>query len=203
MARDRGDANLRRRRGTRAERTRILVVTEGLETEPQYFKGLARTLRATGVEVSTSKVVGLGETPARLVREAAERAGLVRSRRRIEDYDQAWCVLDVDTHETLEEALREAGRLGIRMAVTNPCFELWLLWHFEEVSGHVTVKDLRARLAYHRVTKHLPPGFPYRAYQDAVLRAHATGACQASGVPENPGSGVCELVTVIRTGSRE
>ncbi len=142
----------------------------------------------------------MGETPARLVREAAERAGLVRSRRRIEDYDQVWCVLDVDTHETLEEALREAGRLGIHMAVTNPCFELWLLWHFEEVSRHVTAKGLRERLAHHRVTKHLPPGFPYTAYHDAVLRAHARGACQASRVPENPGSGVCELVTVIEQG---
>ncbi len=121
MPRDRGDASLRRKRVTRLERARILIVTEGEETEPQYFKGLARALRATGVNVNAI-VFGSGESPARLVREAAERSGLSPGRRRSAEYDAVWCVVDVDTHETLEDALREAQRLGIRLAISNPCF---------------------------------------------------------------------------------
>jgi len=40
VARERGRANLGRKRGTRTERLRVLIVTEGEKTEPQYFVGL-------------------------------------------------------------------------------------------------------------------------------------------------------------------
>src|SRR3954454_12464759 len=116
-SRRRGSTDLARRRQTRRERLRLLVVAEGEETEPEYFRGLAKFLRATGVDVQGVHVYGTGRDPLRIVNEAAGRAGLVPQNRETEDYDQVWCVVDVDEHTTLEPACTLAVELGISLAV--------------------------------------------------------------------------------------
>jgi hypothetical protein len=50
-------------------------------------------------------------------------------------YDEVWCVLDVDEHPKLHEARQLANARGIELAISNPCFELWLLLHFRESPG--------------------------------------------------------------------
>lgn len=46
--------------------------------------------------------------------------------------EQVWCVLDVDdkTDEQLQNAFIDAGKHNIKMALSNPSFELWYLLHF-------------------------------------------------------------------------
>jgi hypothetical protein len=50
--------------------------------------------------------------------------------------DEVWCVFDVDEHPKLAEARDQANANGIQLAVSNPCFELWLLLHFQEHRAH-------------------------------------------------------------------
>lgn len=203
MPRTRGDASLRRKRGVRRERARVLIVTEGTETETQYFKGLARIVRATGVDVVGLDVVGVGRDPATVVEVAAERSGRIRSRGPSGDkYDQVWCVVDVDTHTTLEQAVRAAAASNISMAVTNPCFELWLLWHFQDFTRYADGNEVQRELETCGVGKHIPRDFPFAAFAEAAGRAHAAGeACASPGPPTNPGSSVCALVRVIERGA--
>lgn len=52
-------------------------------------------------------------------------------------YDEVWCVFDVDDFPDVEEAVAKAKRLNIETAVSNPCFELWLLLHFSPVTAHL------------------------------------------------------------------
>lgn len=40
--------------------------------------------------------------------------------------------MDVDEHANLERACVGAARSGIDVAVSSPCFEIWLLWHFQD-----------------------------------------------------------------------
>lgn len=59
-------------------------------------------------------------------------------------------MFDVDQFPDLADAVLLAKGRGIRVAVSNPCFELWLLLHFEE---HPTHSDgygtLRSKLGKH------------------------------------------------------
>jgi hypothetical protein len=54
------------------------------------------------------------------------------------EIDEFWCVFDVEwprNHPGLREALEQAERNSIQLAVSNPCFELWLILHFRNYNA--------------------------------------------------------------------
>jgi len=50
-------------------------------------------------------------------------------------YNSVWCVFDVDDHPRVADARQMAADNGIELAISNPCFELWLLLHFRDGPG--------------------------------------------------------------------
>jgi RloB-like protein len=122
-----------------------------------------------------------------------------RKRRSARDrYDAVWCVFDVDTHDTLDAAIAEASRQSFQVAVSNPCFELWLLWHFENHFRSLTADALRRLLRPYRCAdKIIPRDFPYSAYPDALRRSTRRDPVPPYSVPANPGTSVSALVTAV------
>jgi hypothetical protein len=102
------------------------------------------------------------------------------------DGDTAAIFLDRDHHfkgahtpQTLE-ALRVGRTAGFEVAISNPCFELWLLLHHEEVSPDADLDNcasvessLRARLGSYNKTNILPGQFPLDLVETAIRRARA------------------------------
>lgn len=128
---------LQRRGPTRNPIPCILVVCEGEVTEREYIDGFKAEYGITTVRVD---VFSPGGNPLGLVERAVElRNTSRREARRARDqnlaYDQAWCVMDVDQHPRLDEARVLAAKHGIKLAISNPCFELWLLLHFADHSA--------------------------------------------------------------------
>lgn len=112
-----------------AQRRQILVFTEGAKTEPGYLLDVYRRNRER-VIVTVSSFHG---APLSLVRAAVRqrRAHELDQRRgRGAAYDEYWCMFDVDEHPGIPEALGLARSHEIRIAVSNPCIELWFLLHF-------------------------------------------------------------------------
>lgn len=125
-----------RRPSTRRPRRRFLVVTEGDVTEPSYLDGLKRFFRNPLVEVV---VEGGHGDPSHVVEKAIElRDKATRRARKEHDrflkYDEVWSVVDVDDHPRLNEACDRARTNEVRIAVSSPSFELWLLLHVREHS---------------------------------------------------------------------
>jgi hypothetical protein len=53
------------------------------------------------------------------------------------EVDEYWCVFDVEqplNHPDLLKAIDKARANGINLAVSNPCFELWLILHHQDCS---------------------------------------------------------------------
>jgi len=127
-----------------------LIVCEGSKTEPDYFESLKKAFRLTTVDV---KVVYDKPDPKSVVKRAEE----LREKRKISSfaqYDQIWCVIDVEApqpHPTLDEAYDRAQKRGFNLALSNPCFEFWFLLHFERTSQQMTSKK-----AKQLVKKYLP-----------------------------------------------
>ena len=96
-------------------------------TEEVYLRGLRDAAANRAVDVT---VVNRPKDPLKVVRSAVELAE--RGRR---DFDQVWCVFDVDDFD-IASAVRAAKQQGVELAVSNPCFELWLLLHHEACNGH-------------------------------------------------------------------
>jgi hypothetical protein len=119
-----------------------------------------------------------GGVPKTIVERAAEaKKAAERLARRHGDaflrFDEVWCVFDVDQHPNVREAINQAQANGIRLAVSNPSFELWLLLHFQDQRAHVErghVHDA-CRVHMHEYKKDPPMEMLYPRYDAAVARA--------------------------------
>jgi hypothetical protein len=130
-----------RRPATRRERRQILVYCCGRRTEPAYLNGLQRAYPDVATAL-TVKHKGVG--PLQLVGAAVDFA-----RRHPGEFDEVWCLTDVDDYD-IGAATRRAQQAGVRLAVSNPCFELWLLLHHAECRSHCTgYADVATRLKKH------------------------------------------------------
>jgi hypothetical protein len=117
-------------------------------------------------------------------------------------YDEVWCVHDVDDHPGLDEARVTARDNDIRLAISNPCFELWLLLHFRDDPGP------QERAGLFRLLKPFVPDYDKKirfsemvdGYEQAVVRAARLErlAVEEGMEGRNPTTGVWRLTESIR-----
>lgn len=124
----------RKPKAVRPLRKRVLLYCEGQTTEYLYFHGLKQEpfLRDT---FDLKVEPGSGGSANQVVFDAIKRKN--REAKAGTEYDQVWCVLDVEDVSRLPElrqALKLAADNAIEVFVSNPCFEVWLLAHFEQRS---------------------------------------------------------------------
>jgi hypothetical protein len=192
--------NLRRRPAFRQPRLRILILCEGEVTEAEYFREKGRLHRSL-VDVR----VDSGGAPKTLVERAAQMkktAAQAARRDPNEGYDEVWCVFDVDQHPYLAEAKQQAYDNGIQTAISNPCFELWILLHFGDQRAHINCADLARECRQHipGYEKSAPLTKLMELEEDAVRRAIDLEKWQVSRGCEghNPSTTVHHLTEQIR-----
>lgn len=204
--RDAGKQPLRRRVATRAPRRTFLIFCEGVRTEPEYLRALkmqhfVREKAAVDLRVQPGHGGSVPRTLVTLAVEARDRAMNEEG-----EIDEFWCVFDIEqprNHPGLNEALADAERNSIAVAISNPCFELWLILHFQDQGAWLdndAACSLRQRLdgsSGKEVDgeKYMP------LVADAVRRAAALdGRHLKDGTPfpqNNPSSGMHCLITAI------
>lgn len=196
-----------RQPGSRKPRKRILVVCEGEVTEPQYLDQFRRSKRNHLVVLEISREHGVPRTLVDCAKEL-KNAAATRARRERDDYlsfDEVWCVFDVDDHPNILEARDKAKANDIRVAISNPSFELWLLLHFCDNPGAQHRKDIARRLGkfvpnYH---KHIVFNDFANSYEEAFRRARQMQVlANEDGEPyRNPTTGVFALTESIADGT--
>lgn len=55
--------------------------------------------------------------------------------------EEAWVLFDRDTHHDIPKALEDAAEANIQVCFSHPSFELWLLLHFQPMSGRQSGKN--------------------------------------------------------------
>lgn len=110
----------------------IFIACEDSHSAPSYLRQVRRELR-----LSPESVVITGQECGSAPQTVVEYAKAQRDIQKKNAskgigvaYDHVWCVLDVDQHPKLRQAIADAGNSGIRVALSNPCFEYWLLLHY-------------------------------------------------------------------------
>ena len=107
----------------------FVVATEGGETEPQYFRGLQERgiISRNRVKIEIVETTEGASAPRRVI----ERLNLFAQDYLLTHDDELWLVIDIDRwpERQLSEVAQEAVQRGYHLAVSNPCFELWLLLH--------------------------------------------------------------------------
>jgi hypothetical protein len=121
----------------------VVIACEGAVTEPAYFNGIKAYLHNPRLHIEVLR----REDPTLSAPEHVQRM-LMRftEEYRRRDGDTFWLVADRDSwrEEHLSQVATEFQQRGFTMAISNPCFELWLLLHFEEV--HLFPDEQRAEL---------------------------------------------------------
>lgn len=191
-----------------------VVATEGANTERSYFEAFnpSPSLRSpfspSPVVVKMLPSVDHRSSPKDVLSRLRQ---FVRTQG-LDTRDELWLVLDVDrwpTH-TLLKVTAAAQRDGYHVAISNPCFEVWLCFHLE-ACNHDAVRQasqpqgvgnspgenlkrlLRQTLGSYNEARPDPAIFhPHRSYATARAREHDD--LSDDHLPPCPGTRVYLLV---------
>lgn len=169
ISRLRSPASFRRKTGHKPPRSITLIVCEG-ETEQAYFEAARVRYGLSRAEVVVAENAE-GSAPISVVvcaEQKAQEAG---------GYDRIFCVFDRDGHESFQRAREKIGVLATRKrkplsiteAISIPCFELWVLLHFERSDAGFA--DCAAVIRRIR-EQHLPDYLKAEAHTAAQLMDH-------------------------------
>ena len=110
----------------------IIHAVEGNQTEKQYFS----IFRKTRIQIKILASADNRSAPEYVL----ERLISYKDDYQLDDNDELWLMIDVDRwgDKKLSEIARYANQRGYGMAVSNPCFEVWLYLHFSLISGNIS-----------------------------------------------------------------
>ena len=122
---------LKRKAATRVRQPRILIVCEDSKSSAFYFEAMANDLRLSAVDVRGKEC---GSAPSSLFNYAKNQYEL--SKKEGKKYDAVYCVFDKDQPTCFDATVTSINELKANKkpfsAITaTPCFEFWLLLHFE------------------------------------------------------------------------
>lgn len=221
MARDnspkeRQQKQLERKQGRRACYDRILIVSEGSKTEPNYFREIraAYRLHTANVEVQPSE---LGTAPIQVVLyaqqlfESGDRHKNIQRRA----FEKVYAVFDRDDHDSYFDALRLAESLDGKLrndakqpvvfqAVASvPSFELWLLLHYEDIQAPLHRDEVMRRLKQHIPGYEKGAGKAFATTSEhlaiATQRAERLAARFTAETAPEPFTAIAGLVALLTT----
>lgn len=203
---------MRRKVATRVVRKTLLVFCEGERTEPEYLNALKlepaiREVAAVEIRVAQADS---GAVPLTLVNRAV--AAKSRAVSENDEVDEFWCVFDVEWpvhHANLPEALALAKANEISLAVSNPCFEVWLILHLKEHGAWLD--NEQAIKLRRRLDKSPDKGLDPARYMPLVheasgraLRLEERHLQDGTSFPDdNPSSGMHRLIASVQPATAE
>jgi hypothetical protein len=167
----------REKRRKRKVKPLILIVSEGKDTEINYFKQFNQKYVNVDVKPVDKNSAGKNKSrktdPSNLVDKAIE---YIDNKYDIneEDGDRVWCLMDVDLNynnpnpiESRTEEIQKAytkvenykkkSKVKINLGLSNPCFEIWYLLHYKYTTANL--KD------YDAVKERIEKDTPLKEYE--------------------------------------
>lgn len=203
--------DLARKDGNKTPLAKILIVCEGLKTEPTYFEELV-----VYYELHTASVIDVtgdcGSSPMCVVRKAKElQAEMIQKGA---PYDEIFIVIDKDAHTDYNSALESikcAKPSKTWIAVNSvPCFEFWLLLHYTYTtkayknlpgnsSGNQVLKELKKHIkGYEKGAKGIfrktLNSLKSNDLNEVIIKAKQCEQAATSSGTDNPSTMVYKLV---------
>ena len=190
---------MRERREAFRDARLIVIASEGKDTERIYFKALAKEYTNPRVHVhilERSEAEQNNSSPDHVLKQLND----YKSQYELEADDELWLVVDKDrwTEAMLSRVATECSQeVAMHMALSNPCFELWLLLHIED-SALLTPEEQKQRIENRRKSKNGDPylkvwlrqkmaSYHESSYDALALIAHVEDAIErARALDKNP-----------------
>jgi predicted PolB exonuclease-like 3'-5' exonuclease len=174
----------------------FVIATEGRETEKQY---LAR-FHDSRIKI---EILATGDDNKSAPQYVLERLdGFVQKYDLVQD-DTLWLMFDVDRWGTknISAICRQAKQKKYRLAISNPCFEVWLYLHFDALHpDDKNCQDFEARLRK-KLGSYNKSNLDTDSFKDfieeAVQRAKNLHPRHQQNWPPTPGSHVYRVVETL------
>ena len=122
-----------RKRGTRVPAVRVTIVMEGAVTEPEYLLTFGQHFLNQTVRLN---LIGGAGDPRSVVERAIEERRMGRGGNS-SARDAVWAMFDRDEHLRFSEAIDLAAANNIEVVISNPCFELWGIYHYRDYNAPI------------------------------------------------------------------
>ena len=199
-----------RKQNTKIERKMVIIACEDGKSSRLYFKAIFADLKKSLATASKFLIVDHQHTdPCGVLQDLCNYEGY-------EEYDHKWIVIDRDekrirkgntggwSSEQFSQALADAAKKEIRVAYANPCFEIWVLLHFQywdkKFDRYVLERYLKRYYQYEKSTLFLPM-FDSKLQKTAIKNAtelmrwrEGQGLNLAT---DNPSTTIHELVELL------
>lgn len=111
----------------------IVIATEGQKTETKYFQDLAVYSENSKVRVEILDRITTASSPQDIIKLLDK----FYTEFKLDSGDELWLVIDTDRwRHQLVHIARECKQKGYFLAVSNPCFEFWLLLHLVDLKEY-------------------------------------------------------------------
>lgn len=187
----------------------VLIVCEGQKTEKFYFEDLIfyENLSSVNIQIFSGKT----SDPVSVVQTALD---IMNEQSQYLNFDEVYCVIDRDAHQTFEVAKTLANSNNIQLITSYPSFEYWYLCHFiysrapiiisgKKSAGDNCVSKLNVewekefREPYNKARKEIYTLLLHRLDKATQNATNALNDSQANNEP-NPSTQVHTLVERLR-----
>jgi hypothetical protein len=112
----------------------FIIATEGAKTEKRYFE----FFQDSRIKI---EVLPTGSANDSAPQHVIERLNEYSEQYDLGEEDSLWLVLDVDRWgpKNLSIVCRQATQKKYRLAISNPCFEVWLCLHLSEPKSFILI----------------------------------------------------------------
>lgn len=204
-----------RKEGVKSARL-VVIAAEGRKTENIYFDAMKHHLCASGVYVVVLRRSSNTSNPEAVYAQIRE----FMNKYLIEEDDQLWVVVDKDRwkDKMLSNIAQHCSQNdNLYFCVSNPCFELWLLLHLEDVvtyddkkmnelrmnkkvnSSETWLKNYLKQLMGHYRESDYDADSLLRFINDAIARAEHLDSAPKDRWPQDIGTRVYLLAWSIMT----
>jgi hypothetical protein len=182
------------------------IACEGAQREPTYFKLFGHL--SSRIKVDVIEEVSDNESPNDQVNRSSPRWVLDRAASYVEKHglieeDELWLVIDVDRWERsiLQEIASSCdAQTNWHLALSNPCFEVWLYFHLKADIGSSPASNC-SKLKKAVSDLMLPAGYQAETIivklQDAIANAKAADSDPDHFFPANKQTKVYQLAEAV------
>jgi hypothetical protein len=127
--------DFKRKSGLRDARL-FVIAAEGCDTEKLYFEAIKNTFKNTRIHIEVLNRTDFGiaannSSPKDVLKTLDE----FKKLHNLKKDDQLWLIIDRDRQNVSDKQLSEVAKQVVQkkyfLGLTNPCFEFWLVLHFE------------------------------------------------------------------------
>ncbi len=195
----------------RPPRPDLILCCEGQNTEPHYLEAFAAKHRvALKRNVHIFAPCGVPESVLKCALDQ-KKAKNYEYRKSKQDFT-IWVVIDMDEHANImPDLLKRAEEAGIHVALSNPCIEIWALYHFNSpptaaIHRYEAQSQLEKIMTGYQKDKgklfdfeQMEPGYE----QACKIAKHTLEQAEKEGTRlPNPSSNLYELLEAIRAMGR-